>query len=153
MLETQSQMRPFLIGISGGSNSGKLRLMSEVADGLQKFNICKINLITYYKTLTEEQRKDIENYNFDCPDAFDFDCLLKDIQDLRNNKPISIRKYNRLKRDQEKEAVTIKPSPVIIFEGIYAFYDKRIRNLMDLKIFIDTDSDVRLSQRSITNYN
>lgn len=149
MIDTQSQMRPFLIGISGGSNSGKIRLMSEVANALHKFNICKISLISYYKTLTEKQRKDIENYNFDCPKAFDFNHLLNDIEALRNNKPISIRKYDRLKRDQEKEPVTINPSPVIIFEGIFAFYDKRIRNLMDLKIFIDSDSDVRLTQRSI----
>ena len=140
-------IRPFLIGICGGQLSRKYFLLENIANSIgPKYKICKISIVNYYKNLSEEDYKKKESYNFDKPEAIDFDLLYSDLESLLNKKPTKLPKYDRntcIRMDKQEE---VNLSHVIIVEGIFAFYDERIRNLMDLKIFIDVDKDIQLSR-------
>lgn len=146
MDSSQIKIKPFLIGISGGSASGKTSVVQEIYKLLTDFEICTISLDSYYKDLPEDSC--LSKFNFDQPNAFDFDLILEHIIALRNGESIDMPKYDFVTSKRLPTTQRVKSSPVIIFEGILAFYNKQIRNLMDLKIFIDTDCDVRLARRS-----
>ena len=103
---------------------------------------------SYYRVISDEERKDLSNFNFDHPSAFDYDLLLANLRDLLNGNSIEIPKYDFTTSSRLKETENVKPTYLIVFEGIFAFYDERIRNIMDMKIFVDTDDDVRLARRS-----
>ena len=102
---------------------------------------------TYYKDLTEEQQKNISEYNFDHTDALDFELLNKHLNSLMNWESINMPTYDITTSSRRKETIKLYPNKIIIFEGILAFYDKKIRDLMNIKIFVDLDSDIRLSRR------
>ena len=151
MSETNSsniKVNSLVIGICGGSLSGKATLMNHIADSI-KDSVCRISLIDYYKNLPEENYKNKENYNFDTPLAVDFDLLFSDLQKLRKGEPVELPKYDKKTCIRQDKAYKVDPCSLIIIEGIFSFYDDRIRNLMDLKIFIDTDDDIRLSRSII----
>lgn len=140
--------KPYLIGISGGSASGKTSVAQIIFKliGIQDCNL--ISLDSYYKKLAPEQYANLSEYNFDHPNAFDWDLVVQNLTDLLESKEIEMPVYNFTVSKRESFTHRILPSNLIIFEGILAFYDKRVRNLMDMKIFVDTDSDVRLARRS-----
>ena len=139
--------RPFLIGISGGSGGGKTSVAGVIHRCLGKDNCLLFSMDTYYKDLTPEQEKDLNNYNFDTPDALDLDLIYEHLHSLMNWQSIEMPTYDFATNKRQKETKHLRPHNFIIFEGILAFYDKRIRDLMDLKLFIDLDDDMRLSRR------
>ena len=143
----QSNIRPFLIGICGGSLCGKNYLLEKIAKSIaSEFKICKISIVNYYKNLSKEDYKRKDDYNFDKPDAIDFNLLFTHLNLLLNKKPTKLPKYDIstcIRQDDQEE---VNQCHVIMLEGIFAFYDERIRNLMDLKIFIDVDKDIQLSR-------
>ena len=104
---------------------------------------------SYYKVLNENEKKlAFENdYNFDHPNAFDHDKLLQTLMDLKAGKRVQVPTYDFATHSRKPETESIYGANVIIFEGIFALYDKRIRDLMDMKIFVDTDADVCLGRR------
>ena len=144
MKEDSKIIKPILIGISGGAACGKHTLVKEIKSKITDFPICVISLDSYYKEVPENIN--INDYNFDTPLAFDFDILLNNIKDLRNGKSIEMNLYDFKENKKKNEKIIINSCPIIIIKGIFGFYDSRIRNLMDLKIFIDTDADIRLSR-------
>ena len=89
----------------------------------------------------------MSEYNFDHPNAFDFDLVVEHLNDLLSGKDVNMPVYNFTVSRREKFTNLVKSCNLIIFEGILALYDKRVRNLMDMKIFVDTDSDIRLARR------
>ena len=137
-------IKPILIGIAGGSACGKLTLLKEIINKITDFPVCVISLDSYYKDLPQDTN--ISEYNFDLPQAFDFELLLNHIKDLRNGKTIEMNLYDFKENKKSNIKTKIESCPIIIIEGIFGFYDSRIRNLIDLKIFIDTDPDIRLSR-------
>jgi uridine kinase len=143
----QSNIRPFLIGICGGSLCGKNYLLEKIAKSIDsEFKICKISMVNYYKNLSNEDYKRKDDYNFDKPDAIDFNLLFSHLNSLLNKKPTKLPKYDIstcIRQDDQEE---VNQCHVIMLEGIFAFYEERIRNLMDLKIFIDVDKDIQLSR-------
>ena len=139
--------RPYLIGISGGSGGGKTSVANILYTCLGKENCLLFSMDTYYKDLTPEQEKNLNNYNFDTPDALDLDLLSEHLSSLMKWKSIEMPTYDFATNKRQKETKHLKPNKFIIFEGILAFHDKRIRDLMDLKLFIDLDDDMRLSRR------
>lgn len=145
--ENNLRDRPFLIGISGGSGSGKTSVANILYHCLGKMNCLLFSMDTYYKNLTPEQEKDLSNYNFDTPDALDLDLLSDHLYSLRHWKEIEMPTYDFSTNKRKEETLLIKPNKFIIFEGILAFHDKRMRDLMDLKLFIDLEDDIRLSRR------
>lgn len=133
-----------IIGIAGGTGSGKTTVVKKIAEALPPHYVAVVPLDSYYNdtsSMTEEERHSI---NFDHPDAFDWKLLGKQINDLRNGKAIEQPTYSYLICNRLKETVHVEPKPVIIIEGIMTLLHKKLRDLMDLKIFVDTDSDERL---------
>ena len=138
--------RPYLIGIAGGSGSGKTSVANELFKTLQT-GCLLFSMDTYYKDLTPSEMENISEYNFDAPSALDLDLLSNHLNDLLSWKEIEMPTYDFTTSSRKKETKKISPCQFIIFEGILAFYDKRIRNLMNMKIFVDLDDDIRLARR------
>lgn len=133
-----------IIGIAGGTGSGKTTVVKKIADALPPHYVAVVPLDSYYNDtshMTEEERKSI---NFDHPDAFDWKLLTEQIQALRQGKSIEQPTYSYLISNRLPETVHVEPCEVIIIEGIMALWKKQMRDLMDLKIFVDADPDERL---------
>lgn len=133
-----------IIGIAGGTGSGKTTVVRKIVDALPPHYVAVVPLDSYYNDtshMTEDERHAI---NFDHPDAFDWKLLNKQINELRNGRAIEQPTYSYIKCNRLPETVHVEPKPVIIVEGIMTLINKKLRDLMDLKIFVDTDSDERL---------
>ena len=145
--QAKERNRPYLIGISGGSGGGKTSVANLIHKSLGTYDSLLFSMDTYYKDLTPEQERNLSNYNFDSPEALDLDLLYTHLNDLMHWKKIQMPTYDFSTNKRKQYTEQIKPAKVIIFEGILAFYDKRMRDLMDLKLFIHLDDDIRLSRR------
>ena len=133
-----------IIGIAGGTGSGKTTVVKKIVEALPPHYVAVVPLDSYYNdttALTDEERKAI---NFDHPDAFDWKLLTEQIRQLKNGEAIEQPTYSYIESNRQKETVHVEPKPVIIIEGIMTLHYKRLRDMMDLKIFVDTDNDVRL---------
>ena len=133
-----------IIGIAGGTGSGKTTVVRKLAEVLPPHYVAVVPLDSYYNDtshMTEEERRAI---NFDHPDAFDWKLLGKHLAELRSGNAVEQPTYSYLKCNREKETIHVEPKPVIIIEGIMTLLNKKLRDLMDLKVFVDTDSDERL---------
>lgn len=133
-----------IIGIAGGTGSGKTTVVKRIAEALPPHFVAVVPLDSYYNdtsALTEEERRAI---NFDHPDAFDWKLLIEHIKMLKAGEAVEQPTYSYLICNRLPETVHIEPKPVIIIEGIMTLLNKKLRDMMDLKIFVDTDSDERL---------
>lgn len=133
-----------IIGIAGGTGSGKTTVVRKIAEVLPPHHVVVVPLDSYYNDtshMTEEERHAI---NFDHPDAFDWKLLIKQVNELRNGQAVEQPTYSYIKCNRLKETLHVEPKPVIIIEGIMTLLNKKLRDMMDLKIFVDTDSDERL---------
>ena len=133
-----------IIGIAGGTGSGKTTVVKTIVEALPPHFVAVVPLDSYYNDtshMTEEDRRAI---NFDHPDAFDWELLVKQVEMLRKGIAVEQPTYSYLKCNREKDTVHVEPKPVIIIEGIMTLLNKQLRDMMDLKIFVDTDSDERL---------
>ncbi len=133
-----------IIGIAGGTGSGKTTVVKHIARALPPHCVAVVPLDSYYNdttNLTPEERKAI---NFDHPDAFDWKLLTEQIHMLKTGKAIEQPTYSYIESNRQKATIHVEPKPVIIIEGIMTLHYKKLRDMMDLKIFVDTDSDVRL---------
>ena len=138
----------FIIGIAGGSGSGKTRLAKNVLKEISNKQVQAITVDSYYKDLSHLTFDERTKNNFDHPDAIDFDLLYHDLKNIMDNKTISTPLYDYKTHTREKEKSNkIENVKVIILEGILALYNSDIRNLMSMKIFVDTPSDIRLLRR------
>jgi uridine kinase len=133
-----------IIGIAGGTGSGKTTVVRKIVEALPPHYVAVVPIDSYYNDtthMTDEERRQI---NFDHPDAFDWKLLIKQINQLRNGEAIEQPTYSYILSNRLKETVHVEPKPVIIIEGIMALINRKLREMMDLKIYVDTDSDERL---------
>ncbi len=133
-----------IIGIAGGTGSGKTTVVKKIVEALPPHFVAVVPLDSYYNDttgMTDDERKDI---NFDHPDAFDWKLLTTQVNDLRNGLPVEQPTYSYLLCNRLPETIHVEPKPVIIIEGIMTLINKKLREIMDLKIFVDCDSDERL---------
>lgn len=133
-----------VIGIAGGSGSGKTTVVKEIVKRLPKNSVSVLYLDSYYKDnghLSQEEKLKI---NFDHPSSFEFNLLIRNIEDLKQGKPIEMPIYSYITCGRAKETVSISPQKVVIVEGILTFSNPRLRDKMDIKVFVDADSDDRL---------
>lgn len=133
-----------IIGIAGGTGSGKTTVVKKIAESLPPHCVAVVPLDSYYNdtsAMTEEERRAI---NFDHPDAFDWKLLIEHVRMLKSGQAVEQPTYSYLKCNRLPETVHVEPKPVIIIEGIMTLLNKKLRDMMDLKIFVDTDSDERL---------
>ena len=138
-----------IIGIAGGSGSGKTRLVKNILSELSDTKTISIEVDSYYKDLSHLSFKEREKNNFDHPNSIDFELLYYHLKEILNNKKIETPLYNYKEHIRDKNNVkTIEENvQIILLEGIFSLYNKDIRNLMEIKIFVDTPSDVRILRR------
>ncbi|KAK7502256.1 hypothetical protein BaRGS_00006620 [Batillaria attramentaria] len=139
----------FVIGICGGSASGKTTVAKKIIEALDVPWVSLLSMDSFYKVLNEEQHEQAarNEYNFDHPDAFDVPLLAATLQRLKEGKSIDVPVYNFTTHSRDPHMKTIYGANVIVFEGIMSFTSKELLKLMDLKVFVDTDSDIRLARR------
>ena len=133
-----------IIGIAGGTGSGKTTVVKQITKVLPNHCAAIVPLDSYYNDttgMTDEERKAI---NFDHPDAFDWKLLTEHIKMLKNGQAVEQPTYSYVISNRLPETVHVEPKPVIILEGIMTLHYKKLRDMMDLKIFVDTDADTRL---------
>ncbi|KAM6977055.1 uridine-cytidine kinase-like 1 isoform 1-T1 [Aplochiton taeniatus] len=139
----------FVIGLCGGSASGKTTVARKIIEALDVPWVVLLSMDSFYKVLSPEQQTlaASNDYNFDHPDAFDFGLLAHTLRKLKQGKSVKIPVYDFTTHGRQKDWKTVYGASVIIFEGIMAFADKELLQLLDMKIFVDTDSDIRLVRR------
>lgn len=133
-----------IIGIAGGSGSGKTTVVKKIIEALADECVAIIPQDSYYKDQSHIPLEERRKTNFDHPDAFDWSLLSYHLQELKQGRSIDQPQYSYVINTRLKETIKVIPQNVIIVEGIMALYDKSIRDQMDLKIFVDTPADERV---------
>ncbi|KAF7223153.1 uridine-cytidine kinase 2-B isoform X3 [Nothobranchius furzeri] len=154
--------QPFLIGVSGGTASGKSSVCEKIMEllGQNKIDhhqrqVAILSQDSFYKALTPEQKaKALKGqFNFDHPDAFDNELIMQTLRQILQGKTVHIPIYDFVTHSRGDEFVTVYPADVVLFEGILMFYSQEIRDLFQMKLFVDTDPDTRLSRRVLRDIN
>ena len=143
---------PFIVGVAGGTASGKTCVVERIVDNLADSSVAVLPQDCYYRNLNEAERKraHASDFNFDHPNAFDFERIIGTLRSIRAGEPrVSVPKYDYVTHSvmPEEHNSCIETPSIVIFEGILAFHDPAVRSLLDMKIFVDTDADTRLSRR------
>jgi len=143
--------KPFFIGVTGGTASGKTTVCQEIVNRLNDQRITTISLDSFYKPLSDEEIENVISYNLDHPNAFDWELLINVLDRLSNSKSVMIPNYDfsTYKRLEENTQIHGSLSDVILLEGIFAFHHPSVLEFLDMKIFVDADSDTRLSRRVV----
>jgi uridine kinase len=136
-----------IVGIAGGTSSGKTTVTREISSALGGRNVAVLQHDSYYKDLSAFGGKSPPEINFDHPDAYDTRLFISHLRDLRNGLPIHQPRYSYTTYRRGNEGTVVEPKPVIIVEGILIFSDRELRELMDIKVYVDTDDDERLLRR------
>lgn len=138
----------FLIGIAGGSGSGKTTFAKKVMKGISSFDASLLHMDSYYlPTQPKSNYTTSGKPNYDHPNAFDWDLLRSNLADLKNGKSIKCPIYDFSNSSRTTEYETVGPCRVVLFEGIFALYDQEIRDLLDIQVFLHVDSDIRFTRR------
>ena len=138
-----------IIGIAGGTGSGKTTVVKKIVDALPNHFVSVVPLDSYYNDTTDKTPEERSQINFDHPDAFDWRLLIKQIGELKQGNSIEQPTYSYIISNRLKETVHVEPRPVIIVEGILTFVEPKLRELFDIKIFVDCEADVRILRRII----
>jgi uridine kinase len=141
------QARPYLIGVAGGSNSGKTTIAKRLADVIGTEELSLIRLDSYYITMRHEPIEVRAAVNYDHPDAFDWDLLYRHLQRLTAGESVQVPVYDYTIYDRTDEFELVVPGKVVIVEGILVLWEPRLRGMLDLKVFVDTPADLRVIRR------
>lgn len=139
--------RPILIGITGGTGSGKSTVSREILYKIDEKDVATLEQDAYYKDQSDISFEKRVKINYDHPFAFDDELLIQHIKDLLNNKPVEKPIYDFSNHNRKKETIRVEAKKIIILEGILILNNKEIRDLCDIKIFVDTDADLRVIRR------
>jgi len=134
-----------IIGISGGSGSGKTTIVRQIAEVVPDF-VC-IAQDSYYKSAEFMDNQHITAFNFDHPSAFDTDLMVEQLRALKRGQSIRVPVYDFVHHRRSPETVEVAPRRLVLFEGIMVFVDPRVRELLDLKLYVDTPDDIRFIRR------
>lgn len=133
-----------IIGIAGGTGSGKTTVVNKIVKSLPQDKVAVIPQDSYYKDLSHLSLEERKTHNFDEPNAIEWPLLCRHIQELKQGKTIEVPTYSYLSCTRQSETIKIEPCDVIIVEGILVLNDGELREMMDVKVFVDTDADERL---------
>ncbi|NRD75930.1 uridine kinase [Bacillus sp. BRMEA1] len=139
--------KPVVIGVTGGSGSGKTSVTKAIYESFKGHSILILEQDYYYKDQSDLPFEERLKTNYDHPLAFDNDLLIEHIENLLNYKPIEKPVYDYSIHTRSDQVIHVEPKDVIILEGILVLEDERLRNLMDIKLFVDTDADIRIIRR------
>lgn len=138
---------PIIIGVTGGSGSGKTTVSQKILEELHGHSISIIQQDSYYKDQAEKTMEERRAVNYDHPLAFDADLLYEHLKMLKNNQKIEVPIYDYKISTRSSEVIEQDPTDVIILEGILILADERIRDMLDIKVYVDTDDDIRIIRR------
>lgn len=145
--------KPKIIGIVGGSGSGKTTVTKRIIDELEKDKVALIEQDYYYKDQSHMTMDERIKTNYDHPNAFDNDLLYSHLIELINGNTVELPRYDYVNHTRSKEKIIQEPKDVIIIEGMFGLYSEKLRELMDIKIFVDTPSDLRILRRLLRDIN
>lgn len=134
----------YIIGIAGGTGSGKTTVVRKIVESLPAGRVALIPQDSYYNDNTPLPMEERRRINFDHPSAFDWELLIRQVGELKEGRAVEQPTYSYIECNRLPETVHVEPCEVLIVEGIMALYRKELRDLMDLKIFVDADPDERL---------
>lgn len=143
-------METIIIGIAGGTGSGKSTLTWRIKERFGDA-VSVLNHDSYYKDQSDRPFEERIRTNYDHPNAFDTDLLVAHLKALRAGQPVSCPVYSYVEHTRTAQTVEVRPTSVIVVEGILIFQEPQLRDLMDIKIFVDTDADVRILRRILRN--
>ncbi len=146
-------MKVTIIGVAGGSGSGKSTLVKRLLDAFEGEHVAVLAHDSYYKAHSELTLEERAKLNYDHPRAFDTEMLTEHLSALREGVPVEMPVYSFVDHNRTGETITVKPARVIIVDGILIFENEPLRRLMDIKVFVDTDADVRLARRILRDVN
>jgi len=139
--------KPIIIGVAGGSGSGKTTVANEIYRNFPNQSVAVIEQDAYYRAQDHKSMEERLKTNYDHPLAFDHDLLIEHLNKLLRFEPIEKPVYDYTVHTRSDRIIPIEPKDVIILEGILILEDERLRDLMDIKVFVDTDSDLRIIRR------
>jgi uridine kinase len=139
--------KPFIIGVAGGTGSGKTTVTEKVLEAAGVGSVATLAQDSYYRDQTDLEPSERKKINYDHPDAFDWDLLVAHLETLRDDEPVFSPIYDFTNDNRSGNTVPVMPAPIIVLEGILVLYDPRLRDLFNLKIFVDADPDVRFIRR------
>ena len=140
-------MEPLVIGIAGGSGSGKTTVTNKIVEKLDPEDVVVVQHDSYYRDISWFGGRPASEINFDHPDSLETPLLIEDLRVLRAGHPIRQTIYDFTTHSRQKDLKLIEPKPIIFVEGILIFVEKELRQLMDIKVYVDTDADERLLRR------
>lgn len=143
------RFKPYIIGISGGSGSGKTRIIHELRGSFPEETLCIISQDEYYHPREKQQRDEAGYQNFDLPTSIDHKLFIADIRKLIKGEIVTKQQYSFNNPKQKPNMLVYQPAPVIIVEGLFVFYFDSIRKLLDLKIFIDAEDIIKMKRRIV----
>lgn len=141
------QQTPIILGIAGGTGSGKTTVARSLIELIGPENIAYLEHDNYYRDLSHLSFEERAQVNFDHPDSFDTEFMIEHIKSLKQGKAVDKPVYSYKNHERTEEVITVYPHPLIIVEGILVLENPALRSLMDIKLFVDTEDDVRLVRR------
>ncbi|MEX2593998.1 MAG: uridine-cytidine kinase [Anditalea sp.] len=139
--------KPYIVGITGGSASGKTLFLDKLLDFFEPNQICLISQDNYYRPLHLQPKDDLGIHNFDTPDSIDFQQYADDIRKIESGETISRQEYTFNNTNKAPRILTFVPAPVVLVEGIFVLYYPELADLLDLKIFIDAKDHIKIKRR------
>jgi uridine kinase len=140
-------MIPVIIGVAGGTGSGKTTVVREMVRAVGEEQVAVIEHDSYYRDRSELPLEERALLNYDHPDALETDLLIYHLEELRAGRPVEVPSYDFSQHARTQVTRTVQPAQVVLVDGILIFVDKRLRELMDVKVFVDTDGDLRFIRR------
>jgi uridine kinase len=137
----------YVVGIAGGSASGKTSFLNRLKDNLPEGSISIISQDNYYKPKAEQERDENGEVNFDLPTSINKDTFFQDIKLLIEGKSVSFQEYTFNNDNQQPQKVIIEPAPILVVEGLFVFHYPEIRHLLDLRVYLDVREELKLERR------
>lgn len=139
--------RPIIIGVAGGSGSGKTTVIRRIVETIGKHNLVSIQHDAYYRDLKHLSFEERSQQNFDHPSSLETELLVRHLQALKEGYQVEVPIYDFTRHVRKEEKRLVEPKRIILLDGILIFSEKMLRKLLDIKIFVDTDDDIRLLRR------
>ena len=146
-ISQQSSQSPLIVGVAGGSGSGKTTVVSSICEKIGEDNLVLLQHDSYYRDLSHIEFSERSKHNFDHPASLETELLIRHINALKQNYSIDMPIYDFKHHIRKETSVSISPRSIILVDGILIFAEPELRDLMDIKIFVDTDDDIRLLRR------
>ena len=136
-----------MVGIAGGSASGKTSFLKRLKNGLPPGSVSIISQDNYYKPKSEQSKDENGEVNYDLPTSIDKDTFFRDLQQLLAGNPIRFKEYTFNNDGAKPHVITVQPAPIIVVEGLFVFHYPEIRHLIDLRIYLDVREEIKLQRR------